>query len=287
MIESPSSQIEARLTTKFSIRRVRGDLVERVNDVLAVEEPLAIFLTYWSKERRLTESLAVTMRTPGHDAELAVGYLLGEGVIRSREDIVDVQILGAGEASEVRVELAAGVDVDSWRLARTGLVGSACGICGQRLFDALPEIKPAQPSDEFTIDHALVNRLPELLRSRQDAFAQTGGLHAAALIDRHGTLEAAFEDVGRHNALDKLIGHALLNDGVPLDNKILFLSSRGSYELIQKAAAAGAPVLATVGGPSSLAAEAARRWGITLLGFVRDNRYNVYAGEWRLKLEGK
>ncbi len=280
----PNPANNAPLTTRVTVKRVRGEVAERVPDVIAIEEPLSLFLTYWSKEKRITDSLAVTMRTPGHDRELAAGYLLGEGIIQNRDDILDIQTLGtASDDAEVRIELRPGLDVDSWRLARTGLVASACGICGKRLFESLPDLAlPSSP--ELLIEASLIAQLPDLLQSHQQAFAQTGALHAAALITQYGCLESAFEDVGRHNALDKLIGDALLNQRAPLSNKILFLSSRGSYELVQKAAAAGAPVLATVGGPSSLAVEAARRWNITLLGFVRDNRFNIYAGDWRVRL---
>jgi FdhD protein len=270
---------------RFSVKRIDRGNEERIVDAVAVEEPLAIYLTYWAKERRVTDSLAVVMRTPGHDVELAAGYLLGEGVIRSRRDIIDLQMLGPGNGGEVRVELAPTVDVDAWRLSRTNLVASSCGICGKRWLQvAAPDESLCYTDDGLRIDAALVARLPGLLRSRQEGFAQTGGLHAAALVSAGGRLEAEFEDIGRHNALDKVVGSALLAEQLPLVGKILFLSSRGSYELVQKAVAAGASVLATVGGPSSLAIASARHWGLTLLGFVRGERFNLYAGDWRLEL---
>lgn len=278
-----TGSLNSSATAKASVRRVKNGAAERITDTVAVEEPLSIFLTYWAKDKRMTDSLAVTMRTPGHDAELAVGYLLGEGVVRKREDVVDVQVLGSGEGTEVRVELAPGVDVDAWRMARTNLVSSACGICGKRLFDSFQHFA-ALADSEWSIDSGLITTLPALLATHQQAFEQTGGVHAAALVDESGSVEASFEDVGRHNALDKLLGRALLEEACPLSRKILFLSSRGSYELVQKAAAAGASVLATVGGPSSLAVEAARHWNITLIGFVRDLRFNIYSGDWRVKL---
>jgi FdhD protein len=284
MTEFPK-QTDCRYAAHLSVKRVRDGIADRISDAVAVEEPLAIHLTYWSKEKRLTESLAVTMRTPGHDLELAVGYLLSEGVVTKRDDVVDLHTLGAGETNEVRVELERHVDVDTWRLTRTGMVGSACGICGKRLFESMLETAAAPVNREgLQIDSRFIARMPVLLRDKQQAFSETGGLHAAALISLEGTLESVFEDVGRHNALDKVIGHALLSDQIPLRDKVLFLSSRGSYELVQKVAVAGAPILATVGGPSSLAVQAARHYGMTLLGFVRDHRFNIYAGDWRVRL---
>jgi FdhD protein len=181
-------------------------------------------------------------------------------------------------------ELSKGVDFDAWRLARNGLVSSSCGVCGKRSREALAS-EPSFVSDEsLPIDASLIEKLPALLREHQRGFTQTGGLHAAALITSEGVVEAVFEDIGRHNALDKVLGWSVLNNRIPLRGRILFLSSRSSFELIQKAAMAGAPLLATVGGPSSLAIETAREWGITLIGFVRDARFNVYSGDGRLNL---
>ena len=266
----------------FSVRRVTADGVERVTDRVAEDEPLAILVKHWQKDAAVTTNLAVTMRTPGHDQELAVGLLLAEGVIRGREDLVDVRALGSETSNEVLVELAHGVDFEAWRMARNGFVSSSCGVCGKRSQEAVQQDVPAVEADEFRVGADVIHALPETLRSHQPGFAETGGLHAAALFTGRGELEAAFEDIGRHNALDKLTGWAFLSSRVPLRERVVFMSSRGSFELVQKAAMAGAAVLATVGGPSSLAIETARALQMTLLGFVREQRFNVYAGEWRI-----
>jgi FdhD protein len=270
------------MTRSFSIRRVTCRDAERLIDHVAEEEPLAILVRHWQKQAAVNESLAVTMRTPGHDKELAVGLLWSEGVIRRREDLTDVRTLGIEPSNEVLVELAPGVDFEAWRLTRNGFVSSSCGVCGKRALDNVRQDMPALETDEFRIFAGVIHRVPASLREQQAGFAETGGLHAAALVTESGEIEAIFEDVGRHNALDKLIGWAALHARTPLRQRLLFLSSRGSFELVQKAAMAGAPILATVGGPSSLAIETARQWQMTLLGFVREERFNVYSGEWRI-----
>jgi FdhD protein len=275
---------DTSLLRRYSVKRLNRGSWERVVDTVAAEEPLEIRLTYSFKNTRKTESFAVTMRTPGHDRELAAGLVLAEGVIRSKGDLIDVRPLGVDPSNEVMAELASSVDFESWRAARSGFISSSCGICGKRSSEAISAEIPQRAADELRVDQSLLDRLPGLLRERQAGFGQTGGLHAAALVKASGEIEAVFEDIGRHNALDKLIGHALLTGRLPLTDCILFLSSRSSFELVQKAAMSGAPVLATVGGPSSLAIDAARDCGITLLGFVRDNRCNIYSGDWRINL---
>ena len=267
---------------RFSVRRVADAGTERVTDQIAVEEPLAILVKHWQKDASITTNLAVTMRTPGHDKELAAGLLLAEGVIRGRADLIEVRVLGSEPSNEVLVELAQGVDFESWRLARNGFVSSSCGVCGKRSRDAIQQDMPPIEAGEFRVSPQIIHDLPAALRAHQPGFTETGGLHAAALVTGGGETEAVFEDIGRHNALDKLIGWALLHGRIPLRERIVFMSSRGSFELVQKAAMAGAPILATVGGPSSLAVETARDLQMTLLGFVRDGRFNVYSGEWRI-----
>jgi len=268
---------------RFSIQRSGDSGTERVLDTVAEEEPLAIRIGHWFKDAHVTEEFAVTMRTPGHDRELTAGLLLSEGVIGQAGDIDSMRALGSEEASnEILVELAKGVDFEAWRAARAGLMSSSCGVCGKRSREAITDALPVFDEGGFQIDAALVERLPGLLSEQQQAFSQTGGLHAAAAFSTSGDLRAIFEDIGRHNALDKLIGWAVWNGRLPLDDQVLFLSSRSSFELIQKAAMAGARVLATVGGPSSLAIETARQVGMTLIGFVRGGRFNIYSGEWRV-----
>ncbi len=267
------------LVRRYDVRRVENGSSDRIVDVVAIEEPLEIRISYWFKDVPHTTALAVTMRTPGNDALLALGYLLSEGIICRREDLIEAR---STSDNEVAIELSRDVDVETWRLARSGLLNASCGICGKRVLEAVETQVPARKHDALTWTPQLIGLLPDLLRSRQRGFSQTGGLHAAAAVSSAGEIQAEFEDIGRHNALDKLIGHALLNGSMPMSNQIILLSSRSSFELVQKAAMAGACAVATIGGPSSLAIEAARRWGITLVGFIREGHFNVYAGEWRI-----
>ncbi len=277
---------EALNTRRFSVKRLKNGQSERIVDTVATEEPLEIRIEHWFKDAKISANLAITMRTPGHDRELAAGFLFSEGVIQGREQLVDLRQLGSqpsGQGSnEIVAELSKDVDVEAWKLARNTFVSSSCGICGKRSREAIAQEISDKPDDRFRVETSLIESLPELLRERQEGFAQTGGLHAAALVTQSGSIEAIFEDIGRHNALDKLIGWCVLNGRIPLCDRLLFLSSRSSFELIQKAVMAGAPILATVGGPSSLAIETACQYGVTLIGFVRDRRFNVYSGEWRI-----
>jgi len=270
---------------RFSIQRLDSASLERFVDEVAVEEPLEIRVAYRFKEATRAESFAVTMRTPGHDRELAAGLLFSEGVIQGLEDIVDLRMLGSStgsSANEILAELTPAVDFDVPALARRGYVNSSCGVCGKRTREAISQNLPQLVESGFNLDWASIAELPMRLRERQRDFARTGGLHAAALADRNGNIEAVFEDIGRHNALDKLIGHCLLKRRLPLSDRLIFMSSRSSFELVQKSLMAGCAVLATVGGPSSLAIEMARERSMTLLGFFRDGHCNVYSGEWRL-----
>jgi FdhD protein len=276
------TEAHSQLVRRFDVKRVSQLQDQRVIDTVAVEEPLSIRLAYWLKDSQQSESLAVTMRTPGHDQELAAGLLLSEGIVRRADDIAEIRILGTPPSNEIVVALARNVDVETWRLSRNSFTAASCGVCGKRSREAIVEELPGYPPDQLRITPAAIDRLPDNLRAWQSGFTQTGGLHAAALAGADGEIEKLFEDIGRHNALDKLLGWALLQGRVPLSGNIVFLSSRSSFELVQKAAMAGAPVLATVGGPSSLAIQAARQCGMTLLGFVREGRLNVYSGDWRL-----
>jgi len=235
-------------------------------DDLAVEEPLEI--------RVNGRPVAVTMRTPGHDEELALGFLASEGFrplsARLPEDLA---------ANTVEVE-AEGADFD--RLERHFYTSSSCGVCGKGALEAVAVEAPPVRS-ELMLPHALVAGLPDLLRAEQPTFAATGGLHATGLFDDQGNLLCVREDVGRHNAMDKVIGWAHLAGKLPLAGEILCVSGRLSFELVQKAAVAGCPVLVAVGAPSTLAVELARDRGITLCGFVRDGRVNVYSEPWRIQ----
>jgi FdhD protein len=273
---------ESPLVRRFDVRRFRASGEARVWDNVALEEPLEIHLRYWIKEIQLVQSLGLTMRTPGNDRELVLGLLVAEGIILNRHDVIDIRHLGSGESSEILVELSKGVDVETWRLARTGFVNSSCGVCGKRDRAAIAEPASGESNDELRVDAQFLARLPSLLREQQEAFAMTGGLHAAALVTRTGTILRAFEDVGRHNALDKLIGWSVAEDLLPLRDYVLLMSSRSSFELIQKMAMAGGVMMVTVGAASSLAIETAREYGMTLIGFIKEEGFNVYSGDWRI-----
>jgi FdhD protein len=241
-------------------------------DAVAVEEPLEMRVGYGPQANRDRATAAITMRTPGHDADLAVGFLFTEGVIDDAADIVHIECLQT--ASVVRVDLRPDRHFDESRLKRNSYISSSCGVCGKTSLDAVESL--CGPVNGMTVDPAVIHALPAKLQAAQTAFATTGGLHAAALFDRDGRLLNVREDVGRHNALDKLIGHEVRAGRSRLNERIVLVSGRASFELVQKAAMAGVPMLAAVGAPSSLAVQLAQRVGITLLGFVRDHRFNVY-----------
>ena len=251
-------------------------------DVLAVEEPLEIRVLQAVEGEPVERTVSVTMRTPGHDAELAAGFLFTEGLVRSRDDLLHIVPCRRSD-NLVRVHLRAGLAFDPAKFERHFYTSSSCGVCGKASLDAVRTAIPC-PLDVGgpVIAADVLHRLPERARAAQAAFELTGGLHASALFDPDGRLLAIREDIGRHNALDKLIGEALLAGSVPLRGLILLVSGRVSFELVQKAAIAGIPVLAAVGAPSSLAVELAEEAGMTLLGFVRENRFNVYCGGHRV-----
>lgn len=249
--------------------------VER-EDWIAVEEPLEIVLESGPVESRQRRTASVTMRTPGADDELAAGFLFAEGVIR---DPADVQrIVPCGHPNAVRVELPPGVEFAFDSLERHFTTTSSCGVCGKTSLDSLAmRTTPLSDTERPRLSSVVIHNLPAILREAQPTFDRTGGLHAAALFDVSGKLLSVREDVGRHNAVDKLIGAELLAGRLPLTDRVLLVSGRASFELAQKALAAGVPVLAAVGAPSSLAVDLAIRFGLTLVGFVRDHRFNIYA----------
>ncbi len=262
-----------------TVTAVDGAAAAEKPDALAIEEPLEIVLVHGPATNRRRSAVAVTMRTPGHDAELAVGYLVGEGLLVDPSDLLAV---ASTDANAIRVDLKPGVGVDLERLQRRGAMNSSCGVCGKTTLDAIEAEGVAALSAGPMLAIDAIHRLPDRLRAAQASFAATGGLHAVGLFDAFGDLLALREDVGRHNAADKVIGAEFLAGRLPLSDRVLFSTSRASFELVQKAAVAGAPVFAAVGAPTSLAVQLAQRFGLTLLGFVRDGRFNVYAGGERL-----
>jgi len=286
--------------SQTTVEKVTGQTSHQVRDSLAIEEPLEIQLTYGPSNARQTRSISVTMRTPGNDFELAAGFLMTEGVIQDANDVeqiayagdsfnegtqspqaMDVLKLGSKQ-NTVRVDLAPEVAVNIGSLQRNFYTTSSCGICGKASLLALRTVCPPRATNNFKVEAQLLYRLPERLRASQGVFDRTGGLHGAGLFDSAGNLLALREDVGRHNALDKLIGSEFLADRTPLRNCLLLLSGRASFELLQKALMGGLPMVAAVGAPSSLAVQVAKEFDITLVGFLREDRFNIYHGSERI-----
>jgi len=256
-------------------------------DHVAAEEPLEIRVAYSTPEGRATRSVSITMRTPGNDAELAAGFLFTESIIHSASDVAAIEACGpaapdTGHHNVIRVELAADVRVDLGRLQRHFYTTSSCGVCGKTSLDALRAIgvRPVASAARFSI--RALTAVPDRLRAAQSTFEQTGGLHAAAAFDPAGQLSVSMEDVGRHNAVDKVIGRLLLDGRIPASECGLVVSGRASFELMQKALVAGVPLLAAVSAPSSLAVSLAREFNMTLVGFLRGETFNIYSGEERL-----
>ena len=286
MLEKAKTGGKPRRGSKTKVRvRVIEDGRARVRpDSLATEEPMEIRLV--SGDTRQT--VAVTMRTPGADFELAAGFLYGEGIVSSPEDVkkisycVDPDLDAEQQYNIVNVELRGDRDYDLRSLERHFYTTSACGVCGKASLEQL-ELRgcPAIPSGP-EVSAEVVYSLPEKLREAQGLFEATGGLHAAALFDAEGELVALREDVGRHNATDKLVGWALLEGRLPLSGQIVMVSGRSSFEILQKCLTAGVPIVCAVSAPSSLAVDVARRFGMTLVGFLRGTRFNVYSGYERI-----
>ncbi len=271
--------------TKTRVRVVEEGHARVRPDTLATEEPMEIRLL--SGETKQT--VAVTMRTPGADFELAAGFLYGEGIVSSREDIlkisycVDADLDAEQQYNIVNVELRDGLDYDLRPLERHFYTTSACGVCGKASLEQLElrgcPVIPAGPE----VTPETIYSLPEKLREAQGLFEATGGLHAAALFDADGNLVALKEDVGRHNATDKLLGWALLEGQLPLSDHAVMVSGRSSFEILQKCLTAGVPIVCAISAPSSLAMDVARQFGMTLVGFLRGNRFNVYSGYERIR----
>jgi FdhD protein len=277
-LDDPGRKHEVR---RFTIRRAGGENAE-ADEAVAAEEPLAIRLGYSRADgSRAEEDISITMRTPGDDADLAVGFLFTEGIIQASSDVQGVVARGEPDArglrNMIRVDLDPRISIDFNRLHRHFYISSSCGVCGKASIDAVAvQGRFDLHAVPFRISQAALGSLPAALQARQDVFELTGGLHAAGLFDSAGAIVAVREDVGRHNALDKLIGNALSMGQVPLSRHGIVVSGRASFELMQKAKVAGSAFVAAVGAPSSLAVELAREFGMTLVGFLKRDRFNVY-----------
>jgi FdhD protein len=275
---------------RISITKVSDDKSENVPDALAIEEPLEIRLEYGPRNDRRAQNVSVTMRTPGNDAELAAGFLFTEGIVKNNENIAAIEhcfiACAENKKNVIQVTLAEGVTPDLRNTERNFYTTSSCGVCGKGSIDAIRTVGAfaRKKDDQLTVNAELLYSLPDILREQQQVFADTGGLHASALFNKNGDLLLLSEDVGRHNALDKLIGAAFTNNWLPLDECILLLSGRASFELVQKAAMAGINVIAAVGAPSSLAVELAEEFNITLAGFLRNRGFNIYTAAHRILL---
>lgn len=280
----PKSSVEGT-----EVLRYKGIAVESVPDLLVVEEPLEIRIGYGPISHRIQKSISVTMRTPGHDLELAAGFLYSEGILDSQQQLRQIEHCMNVKAEEevgnvVKAELEPEVEIDLDKLQRHFYATSSCGVCGKASIEALGEIGcKIYSEDDFQVDSKLIQGLPDQIRKGQTVFRHTGGIHATALFDGQGNMLELREDIGRHNAMDKVIGAAFIKGELPMQGTIAMCSGRLGFELVQKALRAGIPILCAVGAPSSLAVKLAKEYGMTLLGFVREGRFNIYAGAERIR----
>ena len=265
------------------IQKISAGKISETDDKVAVEEPLEIQLAYSTDTGRMQKNIAITMRTPGNDEELAAGFLFTEGIIKNITAIQKIKQQSVDE-NRVLVTLHENIVPVLANASRNFYSTSSCGICGKASINAIRTVSLyGDEKDNICINSSILYHLQDKLKKQQKIFEDTGGIHASALFDLNGNFIMLREDVGRHNALDKIIGAALLNKQLPLNNGILFLSGRAGFELVQKAAMAGIKIIAAVGAPSSLAVELAKETGITLIGFLRNDRFNIYSGEQRIK----
>ncbi len=272
----------------IDVSKVSGDQRVSKADNVAVEEPLEIQLSYPDAEGAAAKSISITMRTPGDDAELAVGFLFTEAIIQSADQVASVEHCGSpaddtGLKNIIRVSLNPNVDVDLGRLQRHFYTTSSCGVCGKASLEALRVTGQASLADKTaTFSRSVIVGMPDKLAAEQQIFTKTGGLHAAAVFNQAGEILSVKEDVGRHNAVDKVIGALLLDAKLPANELGLMVSGRASFELMQKTLVAGIPLLAAVSAPSSLAVQLANEFDMTLIGFLRNEKFNIYTGEQRV-----
>ncbi len=289
MKEKPARQgVQDPASIAVSVHSVTGKDFREHYDDLAVEEPVEFRIVTEENGRPARHSIAITMRTPGDDFELAAGFLFSEGVVTRRKAIRDIRHCGDASgtslANIVNIFLAPGTPFDPRKFTRNVYTTSSCGVCGKTSLEMLRAVRPSPLEGNFILDKDFFLDLPEKLDRAQDLFPRTGGLHATALFDLRGKLLRSSEDVGRHNAMDKVVGGLFLEGLLPASETVVMVSGRASFELVQKAILAGIPVLAAVGAPTSLAVEMAREFRMTLVGFLRDGRFNVYSGEERIAL---
>ncbi len=263
-----------------TISKVSSSGITTAEDFLAVEEPLEIKISFLRNSLRVEKNISITMRTPGNDKELAIGFLFTEGIIHAFDDVENTIQLNN---NSVTIVLNEHVFFEETKLDRHFYTSSSCGVCGKSSIEAIYTTGNKQSEDiNLCFSSSLLRTLPDKLREHQNVFEQTGGLHASALFNTDGELLFLNEDVGRHNALDKLIGSALMKNSVPLNDCLLLLSGRASFELIQKATMAGISIVAAVGAPSSLAVSLAKERNMTLIGFLKKEKFNIYSGEKRI-----
>lgn len=274
--------------SRIDITEVTDSARSPKDDLLVVEEPMEIRLFDELDGEARERSIAVTMRTPGQDLELALGFLFTEGIVTTYDDVA--QIRHCEDETEdnpeniVKVYLQKGKNFDLEKLQRNFYTASSCGVCGKNSIDAIfnQDCRIVEANTPL-IDSALIRRIPDQIRQKQLVFKHTGGLHGAAILSEDGKVKVLREDIGRHNAVDKVIGYSLFKYEVPLGNSMLYVSGRAGFELVQKAAAGGIPIMIAVGAPSTLAVETARTFNITLIGFASKNRFNIYSGAQRIK----
>jgi FdhD protein len=264
------------------ITKIKGKTKREVGDVLAVEEPLEIRVGYGPENNREQKAIAVTMRTPGNDEELALGFLYSENVIQSKQDVLSIKPCINKESGEIednvlRVELSPDVKLNFQNLERNFYTTSSCGVCGKASIDSVDAVCVNRVSSQITVKTEVIYNLFGKLNEKQLNFSLTGGIHATAIFDTHGQIKTLREDVGRHNAFDKIVGFSLLNRTLPLQTTIALLSGRASFELLQKAAMAGVSIVCAIGAPSNLAVELAESFNITLIGFLKEDQFNIYS----------
>lgn len=272
---------------QVNIKRVYSNSIKELPDVLAIEEPLEIRIAHSENGETVEKNISVTMRTPGHDLELVLGFLFTEGIVNSEFDIDKIKHCETVEKEEergnvVKVSLRKDLEFDMDKLDRHFYTSSSCGVCGKSSIESVSQNCSPLPTGNLKIPFETIASLPQQLELSQTVFKHTGGIHATGLFDKNGELLLMREDVGRHNALDKIAGASLFNHAVPLSDKIMLVSGRTSFELVQKAVMLGVPILCAVGAPSSLAYNLAKENNLTLIGFLKEDRFNVYCGEERI-----